>query len=243
MTASESRASLHRPTPILLPPFPFTKEKGAPPSPAHGGRLGRGRHTAMVTCAVPAPSFRLQSGQSAHGPPHSGLRTSDFEPRTAAHDPRITTLPKRPSYENDTCDQLLDLARANAQAVIIGTAAFLEESGIPVEAWAHHLGEVFAGAWDRSVKLPPSEFLEAMLTNYRALGAEVLEVDHGRERAEATITGFPKRELGLELRIGTEPAAAWFHVPESLAADFGLRWSWSVDGERVRLQVARADGS
>lgn len=149
----------------------------------------------------------------------------------------------QPTYDTDSAEQLLDLARANAQAVVIATASFLEESGVPVEAWAHHLGRIFGGSWDRSLRLSAGEFLDAMLINYRAMGADVLNADLGAEAAEATISGLPKRELGLELRTDTSPALAWFHVPESLAADQGLHWSWSVEGDRVHLRVARADGS
>ncbi|MGD9711626.1 MAG: hypothetical protein AB7V46_06105 [Thermomicrobiales bacterium] len=149
-------------------------------------------------------------------------------------------MPNKPTYENDTCEELLDLSRANGQALILATAAFLQESDVPIEAWAHYLGRVFASSWDPLLELSAGDFLDAMLTNYRALGADVLSARLGEDVAEATITGFPKRELGLELRLESSLADSYFHVPSALAADHGLQWSWSVDGPRVRLLVSRS---
>jgi hypothetical protein len=148
---------------------------------------------------------------------------------------------KTPTYESDTCEELLDLSRANGQAVILATAAFLEEAGVPLETWAHSLGRVFASAWDPSLRLSAGDFLDAMLTNYRSLGADVLNAKLGDSVAEATISGFPKRELGLELRLDSSLANAYFQVPAALAADHGFDWSWSVEGPWVRLHVSRVD--
>ncbi len=150
-----------------------------------------------------------------------------------------TEMTQKPTYENDTCEELLDLSRANAQAVILATAAFLEEAGIPLEAWTQSLGRVFANAWDPSLDLSAGVFLDAMLTNYRSLGADVLNAKLGDSVAEATISGFPKRELGLELRLDSALANAYFDVPAALAADHDLEWRWSADGPRVRLTVSR----
>jgi hypothetical protein len=147
----------------------------------------------------------------------------------------------KPTYENDTCEELLDLSRANAQAVIIATAAFLERSGVSVDAWAHALGETFAGSWDADLALSAGEFLDAMLTNYRSLGAEVLSASLDDDYATATIAGFPKPELCRELRIDCASAERYFGVPETLAAAHSLRWTWSVDGPRARLEVSRID--
>lgn len=149
-------------------------------------------------------------------------------------------MPNSTTSENDTCDELLDLSRANAQAVVMATAAFLENSGIPVDAWVSYVGRVFASSWDPLLALTAGEFLDAMLTNYKSFGAEVLSTKLGDDAAEATITGFPKPELGIELQIDTTLAMPYLNVPEALAADNGLQWNWSVDGQRIRLMVSRA---
>ena len=47
---------------------------------------------------------------------------------------------------NDSVRELLDLARANAQAVIIATTGYLAQAGIPLDGWAGYLGQVFVNA-------------------------------------------------------------------------------------------------
>ena len=180
-------------------------------------------------------------------PPLTALNPEELEPHgsiielpAAAFAPGARRLTTASTHENDTCEELLDLSRANAQALVLATAAFLEASGVPLEAWVGFIGRVYANSWDPLLELSAGEFLDAMLTNYKSFGAEVLSTKLGDDVAEATITGFPKRELAIELQIDMELAMPYLNVPEALAADNGLRWSWSVDGGRIRLLVSRA---
>src|SRR5918993_1006585 len=91
--------------------------------------------------------------------------------------------------------ELLEQARGNAQALMLATVAFLEERGLPSEEWATAIGETFARGWGDVRPWDAGEFLDAMLTNLRALGADVETVTLSVDRAEATTTGFPDPEL------------------------------------------------
>ncbi len=73
----------------------------------------------------------------------------------------------------ETVEELLDLARANAQALIIATTGYLAQAGIPLEGWSGYLGQVFARSWDVWMAGDPNAFLDAVLTNYKARGAQV----------------------------------------------------------------------
>jgi hypothetical protein len=149
----------------------------------------------------------------------------------------------QPGYQNDSCEELLDLARANAQALVMGTAAFLSEIGAPHEAWTSFLGEMFAGSWDADLELDAGEFLDVMLTNLQSFGAHVLEATLAESEATATITSFPKQELCVELGVDCTLADSYLAVPAVLAGRFGLAWSWTRNGPRTRLTVARASES
>ena len=91
--------------------------------------------------------------------------------------------------------ELLEQARANAQALLLGTVAFLREQGVDAGAWAAALGEAFGRGWGEARPWDAAEFLDAMLTNYRALGAEILAARLGTETAEATLGPFPDPDL------------------------------------------------
>lgn len=140
--------------------------------------------------------------------------------------------------------ELLEQARANAQALILATVAFLEDRGIPPLAWAASIGETFAAGWGETRPWDAGEFLDAMLTNLRALGAEVIAVELGVDRAEATIAGFP--DPALCALFGLEPArAAVIHnAAAAIAAPRGLTWTWEMgeDGA-TRFVVSRLAAS
>jgi hypothetical protein len=143
----------------------------------------------------------------------------------------------QPTYKNDTCEELLDLSRANGQAIVLATAAFLREVDVPAGVWTAFLGELFARSWDPTLELTAGEFLDAMLTNYRSLGADVISATLGDERAEAVIAGFPKRELCLELGVDGELALEYFNVPAVLAGLHNFAWHWERDDVRTKLLV------
>ena len=153
----------------------------------------------------------------------------------------MLVVTKQPTYQNDTCEELLDLSRANAQAIVVATAAFMTEIDVPVSAWTAFLGDLFARSWDDSLDLSAGDFLDAMLTNYRSFGADVISARLGERRAEAVIAGFPKSELCLELGADCRLAEAYFEVPAALAESHDLQWTWERDGARTKLLVTSLD--
>jgi hypothetical protein len=138
--------------------------------------------------------------------------------------------------------ELLEQARGNAQALILATVAFLEQRGIPPSEWAAAIGETFAAGWGEIRPWDAGEFLDAMLTNLRALGAEVIEVELGIERAAATITGFPDPALCELVGIDPERAAVIHDAAAPIAVPRGLTWTWQMGDDGVtHFQVERAD--
>ena len=138
--------------------------------------------------------------------------------------------------------ELLEQAQANAQATVIATVAFLQERGIPIEEWADAVGRRFALGWDEPRPWDAGEFLDAILTNLRSLGAAVVSTDLGLDRAEAVTAGFPDPDLCT--LFGVEPVlAARFHAATAaIARDRGLDWTWRVEGDRTHLTVSKVGG-
>lgn len=138
--------------------------------------------------------------------------------------------------------ELLEQAQANAQALVIATTKFLGDRGVPLEAWTGAIGCIFAQGWDEPRPWDAGEFLDAMLTNYRALGAVVEAVELAPDQAQATTRGFPDPDLCAV--FGVEPSlAARFHdAPAPIARDRQLDWSWTLDGEETRIFVKRSAG-
>jgi hypothetical protein len=138
--------------------------------------------------------------------------------------------------------ELLEQARGNAQALILATIAFLEKREIPAEEWAKAIGETFSRGWGEPRPWDAGEFLDAMLTNLRTLGAQAVSVELGVDRAEATTTGFPDPELCALLGVTPGRAAAFHAAAEAIATPRGLRWSWHTDENGIsRFVVERVN--
>ncbi len=135
--------------------------------------------------------------------------------------------------------ELLEQAQANAQALLLGTAAFIREAGLPLEQWAAAIGERFGMGWGAPRPWDAAEFLDMMLTNYRALGAEVLVARLEPDRAEATIGPFPDPAICAALGLPEDAADAFHDAPSAIATPRGLSWRWVRDGEDVHFLVER----
>lgn len=136
-----------------------------------------------------------------------------------------------------SAEELLDLARANAQALIIATTGYLAQAGIPLEGWSDYLGQVFAASWDESMAGDPRAFLQTILANYQALGATVVATNFAPGRADATIEGFPNAGLCQELDADCALAEAYHAIGAALAERLGLTWRWDSRDGSVMLVV------
>ena len=147
------------------------------------------------------------------------------------------------AYADYTGDELLEQAQGNAQAALIATVAFLQARSIPIAEWAAALGASFALEWGEPEPWAPDEFLDAMLTNYRSLGATVNRADLGQERAEAEMTGFPDPEQCARFGVAVAEVARFHDTAAAIAEVRGLRWRWSLDDDatgKTRLVVEPA---
>lgn len=134
-----------------------------------------------------------------------------------------------------TAEELLELAQSNAQATIMATALFLHQRGISLDDWARSLGETFALAWDADRGWEAGEFMDAMLTNLRSMGATVVSAELGIDRAEATVTGFPDPALSELFSIDTALTARFNDAAKVLAERAGIEWEWKVERTRSRF--------
>lgn len=145
------------------------------------------------------------------------------------------------SYLDETTESLLEQSQQNAQALILSTIAVLDDLGILPEAWAEGIGERFSEAWGDDGAWEPSEFLDAMITNYRALGATVENVEFSEVLATADIFGFPDDELADVFGVSAESAAVFHQVGAEIARRRGLRWEWTLGDDSTAIRVSRLE--
>ena len=120
--------------------------------------------------------------------------------------------------------------------------AFLEARGLPPAEWAAAIGATFARGWGEPRPWDAGEFLDAMLTNLRALGAEVVSVELGVDHAEAATTGFPDPELCALCGVAPARAAQFHEAAAAIAAPRGLRWTWQIGEDGVTRYAVSREG-
>lgn len=142
-----------------------------------------------------------------------------------------------------TAEELLEQAQSNFQATIMGTALFLHQKGVSLDEWGAFLGKLFALAWDDGKPWEAGEFLDSLLTNLRALGAEVVRADLGIDRAEATVTGFPDASLSEFFSIDPALTIKFNIASKAVAAKLGWNLEWKRSRNRVTYTVTGPEES
>jgi hypothetical protein len=137
-----------------------------------------------------------------------------------------------------TVEELLEQSQGNAASLLLATLSVLAERGITVDAWAAGVARVFARSWERDEPWSAAEFLDALLTNLRSLGATVAAVDLGAPEPSATIRDYPDDDLADALGVDVAFGEAMFHAGAHLADRLGLDLHWQREDDRVALRVS-----
>ena len=138
-----------------------------------------------------------------------------------------------------TSEELLEQCQANAASMLLATVSVLAERGLAVDEWAAAVATVFLRSWQPDATWPPAAVLDALLTNYRALGATVITVDLSEAAPTATIEGYPDDELAVSLGVDPALGEAMFHVGAHLARQLDCHLHWKRDGTKVALRVSQ----
>ena len=142
-------------------------------------------------------------------------------------------------YADYTAEELLEQAQSNFQATIMATALFLHQKHISLDEWGAFLGKTFALAWDDGRPWEAGEFMDSVLTNFRALGAEVVKADLGIDRAEATTIGFPDTRLSEFFCIDPALSVRYVEAIKAIGAKVGFSLEWMRMRDRVQFTVTQ----
>jgi hypothetical protein len=143
-------------------------------------------------------------------------------------------------HDSYTEEELLEQSQFNAQALLMAAVASLDDDDEAVERWATGVASVFARGWDTDREWQPAEVLDALLTNYRSFGANVIEVDLAPTPVTAVVADLPDLELAESLGLEDRHADPIFRIGVHLASRLGRSLTWQRDAETgdIRLEVA-----
>lgn len=134
-------------------------------------------------------------------------------------------------------DELLEQSRFNAQAWLLASSQALEEGRRG--AWVRSVAETFLRSWDTRRSWEAAELLDALLTNYRSFGADVIEAHLGADEATATIANLPDQQLCGDLGISDDRVDLLFDVGAQIVAALGhaLEWAREAESSDIRLRI------
>lgn len=162
---------------------------------------------------------------------------SNLEPESAANDIQHEIEHGHESY---TDAELLEHSQLNAQAFVLAVFDAIGDDQAVLSRVIDSVANTFASGWDVDRKWQPTEILDALLTNYRSVGAAVESYDPNDAAPSAVLTGLPDPDLAAQLQVTPMRFRPMLAIGEQLAARLGCNVEWSHDTEgRVRLTVER----
>ncbi len=139
-----------------------------------------------------------------------------------------------------TDEELFEQSAFNAQALVLGTIQTLGTLEGGLDHWRAGIADVFARGWDLTRTWRAAEILDALLTNYRAFGADIIEADLSAQPPTALISGLPDLDLAESLALEPNQIAELFTIGSLIVQRLGGTLAWEIDAETgdVRLSVS-----
>ncbi len=142
-------------------------------------------------------------------------------------------------HDDYTAEELLEQSQLNAQALLLGVFDTLGDDPAALNRMASGIARTFLRGWDADREWAPVEILDALLTNFRALGGEVDEYEPEEVAPSAELDGLPNPTLVEQLGVPATAFRPMLLVCQRLVEGLGCELEWSHDATagRVRLQV------
>jgi len=148
---------------------------------------------------------------------------------------------ERDEIEEYTAEELLEQAQINAQSLFLATAEGLSADPDRMAEWRESLATTFIRGWDTEQEWEPADILFALVTNYQAYGAEVVEAGLDAPVPFAVLANLPNVYLAEALEIAPDRMTSLFMVGQDLARRLGGRLEWTLSPEHeLRLEVTPA---
>ena len=144
-------------------------------------------------------------------------------------------------HEEYTVEELLEQSQMNAQAWILGVFDTFRDDQESMNRLTDGIAQTFLRGWDATRAWEPVEILDALLTNYRSMGADIDAYDPDEESPIASLAELPNADLVEQLAVSSTAFRPMLMVSERLVNQLGCELEWSHDAAagRIRLQVNR----
>ena len=136
-------------------------------------------------------------------------------------------------------DEVLQQAKANAQALFVVTVGYITEKGLPLDEFSSYVGEKFTLGWEPLRGRGALAAMRMFALNMVSVGGALESLSGDEARAEATIAGWPSPDLLRGFGVSRDDADRAYAVFEAIAAVLGLKYEWRRQGDRVTLILSQ----
>ncbi len=138
-----------------------------------------------------------------------------------------------------TTEQVLEQAQGNANAVALGTIAYLKDHHVSPEDWSASLGRRFAPSWGSLKGHGAKEVARMAAFNLVSFGGTLRSLSGDESGAEAVIEGWPSSEWLDLFQMSQVDADVMWEALGSIGAYLGLRFLWQREGNAVKITFSR----
>ncbi|GHO89301.1 hypothetical protein [Dictyobacter formicarum] len=139
-----------------------------------------------------------------------------------------------------TAEKLQATARENAVAFALLSLAYLKKQGQSPEDFVAMAGNRLAQSWQALGDSGTIDFAQAITLNITSLGGKLQTLDGDDQRAEAVFHDWISHEQANAFGLSQEDGDAWWSVFEPIATSMSYSYSWKLDGDTIKIYLARA---
>jgi hypothetical protein len=138
-----------------------------------------------------------------------------------------------------TNDELLQQAKANAQALALVAIGYIKEKELPLDEFWSFVGEKFTLGWDALQGLGARVAMRMFALNMVSVGGTLESLSGDEARAEAIIADWPSPDLVQAFGVSRGDVDRMYAVFQPIAGFLGLRYEWRRQGDRVTLILSQ----
>jgi hypothetical protein len=138
-----------------------------------------------------------------------------------------------------TNEEVLQQAKANAQALSLVTTGYFKEKGLPVDEFWSFVGEKFTLGWDPLKGKGARVAMRTFALNMVSVGGTLESLSGDEARAEAVISGWPSPDLLQAFGGSQSDVDRMYAVFGPIAELLGLQYEWRRQGDRVTLILSQ----
>ncbi|MFN2291431.1 MAG: hypothetical protein ACK2UC_09605 [Anaerolineae bacterium] len=136
-------------------------------------------------------------------------------------------------------DELLEQAKANAQALSLVATAYFKAKGLSVDDFWSYVGKEFTLGWEPLQGKGAREAMQVFALNMVSVGGTLESLSGDATRAEAIITDWPSPDLLQAFGVSRADSDHMFAVFQPIADLLELRYEWRRQADRVQLVLAQ----